>query len=114
MRPLMRKFLEVDARLKSEPSSESLHSAPSISSTASVPSDTNVVESKVEEVKDSSNLDTLEIEVPAGVREGQCIQVVVPDGREALVTVPRATAVECLCSSNSILKMARSLCCLDL
>jgi len=41
---------------------------------------------------DANSLVTLQVEIPAGVQEGQSLQITVPDGRQALVTVPKGYA----------------------
>lgn len=38
--------------------------------------------------EDAPSLVTLEVEIPPGVQAGQSLQITVPDGRQALITVP--------------------------
>jgi hypothetical protein len=80
MRPLLREFLQVRedvAEQTATPMSPSENS-----DSASAPPD------MAEPKPISPEMLTLEIEIPAGVETSQCIQVNVPDGRHALVTVP--------------------------
>lgn len=77
MRPLLREFLRVD-----EVDHMQLHAA-----------DSPAVDPLSQETAASgTSFVTLQIEIPSGVQAGQALQVTVPDGRQALVTVPEGYA----------------------